>query len=195
MIWLRDLYKSYIKSNAVLYTTDMCGDSFFKCGPVADVYATVDFGIWITDSKYFTCLLHINIMITRFNFLIFLLVKSCFNYMKENQKGGPLVNSEFYAGWASYWSTPLHVISSDKVVSAMKEMLALNASFNIFMFHGGTNFGFTSGAVKKIHQNYKPSVTSYDFSALLNEAGDPTEKYFKIKKLLEESVSFNEINM
>ncbi|XP_022174724.1 beta-galactosidase-like isoform X2 [Myzus persicae] len=163
MIWLRDLYKSYIKSNAVLYTTDMCGDSFFKCGPVADVYATVDFGIWITD------------------------IKSCFNYMKENQKGGPLVNSEFYAGWASYWSTPLHVISSDKVVSAMKEMLALNASFNIFMFHGGTNFGFTSGAVKKIHQNYKPSVTSYDFSALLNEAGDPTEKYFKIKKLLEES--------
>jgi len=51
MIWLRDLYKSYVKSKALLYTTDMCVDSFFKCGPVADVYATVDFGPWGSDSK------------------------------------------------------------------------------------------------------------------------------------------------
>jgi len=56
MIWLRDLYKSYIKSKALLYTIDMCGDSYFKCGPVADVYATVDFGPWINDGKYFDCL-------------------------------------------------------------------------------------------------------------------------------------------
>jgi len=74
----------------------------------------------------------------------------------------------------------------------MKEILALNASVNIFLFHGGTNFGFTSGAIKNSYQNYTPSVTSYDFTALLNEAGDPTDKYIKVKKLLEETVSLND---
>jgi len=71
----------------------------------------------------------------------------------------------------------------------MKEMLALNASVNLFMFNGGTNFGFTSGAAEKNNEDYKPSITSYDFGALLNEAGDPTEKYFKIQTFLKESVS------
>jgi len=77
----------------------------------------------------------------------------------------------------------------------MKEMLALNASINIFIFFGGTNFGLTTGAAKKRNQNYTPSVTSYDFTAPLNEAGDPTEKYYKIKELLEETVSLNDINL
>lgn len=45
MIWLRDLLKSYIKYNALLYTTDNCqAETSYKCGTVADVYATTDFG-------------------------------------------------------------------------------------------------------------------------------------------------------
>ncbi|XP_029345833.1 beta-galactosidase, partial [Acyrthosiphon pisum] len=163
MIWLRDLYKSYIKSKALLYTTDMCGDSYFKCGTVADVYATVDFGPWNTD------------------------VNQCFQHMKEFQNGGPLVNSEYYTGWGYYWGSPLQFISSDIFLSAMKEMLALNVSFNIYPFHGGTNFGFTTGSAKKSNEHFKPTKTSYDFTAPLNEAGDPTEKYFKIQKLLKET--------
>jgi len=54
MIWLRDLYKSYIKSNALLYTTDSCemeSPYALKCGTVADVYATVDYGSWIKNSE------------------------------------------------------------------------------------------------------------------------------------------------
>jgi len=198
MLWLRDLYKSFIKSKALLYTTDMCDDSSFKCGSVDDVYATVDFGSLNTDCKYFNFLLHTNIMITIFRslfILTWLLVNQCFQLMKEIQNGGPLVNSEYYGGWASYWGSPLVVISSDTYLSTMKDLLALNASVNIFMFQGGTNFGFTSGAIKKSNQNYSSSITSYDFSAPLNEAGDPTDKYFEIKKLLKETVSFNDINL
>jgi len=112
--------------------------------------------------------------------------------MKEFQNGGPLVNSEYYTGWVSYWGSPSVKISSDMFLSTMKEMLALNASINIFIFHGGTNFGFTSGAFKNGNQSYKPAVTSYDFTAVLNEAGDPTDKYNKVKKLLEETVSLND---
>lgn len=113
--------------------------------------------------------------------------------MRNIQNGGPLVNSEYYAGWLSHWQEPLSDIHPDGVVDKMKTLLALNASFNFYMFHGGTNFGFTSGAntndtTERV--GYLPQLTSYDFNAPLDEAGDPTEKYFMIKKALEEKVSF-----
>lgn len=52
MIWLRDLFKSYVAHKAVLYTTDGCGYSYFTCGSVPEVYATVDFGASTTNGKY-----------------------------------------------------------------------------------------------------------------------------------------------
>lgn len=62
------------------------------------------------------------------------------------------------------------------------------------MFHGGTNFGFTTGAGSSTTLNdvntpgYLPQLTSYDFEAPLDESGDPTEKYFAIQKTLKELV-------
>jgi len=60
------------------------------------------------------------------------------------------------------------------------------------MFHGGTNFGFTSGAntngTTLAKSGYRPQLTSYDFSAPLDEAGDPTEKYHAIKQTLKKAV-------
>lgn len=117
--------------------------------------------------------------------------------MTTTQKRGPLVNSEYYDGWLSHWREPSPIVSSYEVVKTMKDMLAMNASINLYMFHGGTNFGFTSGAnkydgLKK--SDYLPQLTSYDYNSPLDEAGDPTEKYFKIKKLLEETVSFHDID-
>lgn len=115
--------------------------------------------------------------------------------MRSVQKRGPLVNSEYYTGWLSHWREPMPLVNSYEVVRGLKDMIALNASINFYMFHGGTNFGFTSGANKYENLNrrgddYLPQLTSYDYDAPLNEAGDPTEKYFAIKKLLEEAVSF-----
>ncbi|XP_060881169.1 beta-galactosidase-like [Metopolophium dirhodum] len=175
MLWLRDLYKSYVGYKALLYTTDGCGYNYFTCGAIPDVYATVDFGASVKD------------------------VSQCFKYMRATQKRGPLVNSEFYAGWLSHWREPSPIISSYEVVETMKDMLALNASINFYMFHGGTNFGFTSGANKYDslkNPGYLPQLTSYDYNSPLDEAGDPTEKYFKIKKLLEETnfIVSNEIS-
>lgn len=76
----------------------------------------------------------------------------------------------------------------------LNDFLSTNVSFNIFMFHGGTNFGFTSGAVTALNgtleqPGYKPELTSYDFSAPLDEAGDPTEKYYLIKRALKNAVN------
>jgi len=52
MLWLRDLYKSYVGYKALLYTTDGCGYSYFTCGAIPDVYATVDFGASVKDGNY-----------------------------------------------------------------------------------------------------------------------------------------------
>lgn len=123
------------------------------------------------------------------------LAAHCFKYMRKTQKRGPLVNSEFYAGWLSHWQEPSPSVMSDDVIKVMKDMLALNASFNFYMFHGGTNFGFTSGANKYENTKlptYLPQLTSYDYDAPLNEAGDPTEKYFKIKNFLQNAVCLAE---
>lgn len=58
---------------------------------------------------------------------------------------GPLVNSEFYPGWLTHWEEPFQRVSTANVVRVLDEMLALGASVNLYMFYGGTNFGFTSG--------------------------------------------------
>ncbi len=48
------------------------------------------------------------------------------------------------------------------------------------MFEGGTNFGFWNGA----NMAYNPQPTSYDYDAPLNEAGDPTDKYFTLRNII-----------
>mmetsp|Transcript_2033 Transcript_2033/g.5149 ORF Transcript_2033/g.5149 Transcript_2033/m.5149 type:complete len:331 (-) Transcript_2033:71-1063(-) len=40
------------------------------------------------------------------------------------------------------------------------------------MAHGGTNFGFWSGANSQGEANYAPDLTSYDYNAPISEAGD-----------------------
>ncbi|XP_022180459.1 beta-galactosidase-like isoform X2 [Myzus persicae] len=163
-LWLRDLVKGYVEDKALLYTIDICNQRNFDCGPIPEVYATVDFGVSANASK-------------------------CFDFMKNFQKGGPHVNSEFYPGWLAHWQEPHPKVKSDDVVKQIKSMLSFNASFSFYMFHGGTNFGFTSGANTlndtDANVGYISQLTSYDYDAPLTEAGDLTEKYFRIKQTLE----------
>ena len=50
------------------------------------------------------------------------------------------------------------------------------------MFHGGTNFGLTSGANDK--GVYRPTITSYDYDAPLDEAGNPTAKFHAFREVI-----------
>lgn len=50
------------------------------------------------------------------------------------------------------------------------------------MFIGGTNFGFSAGALHT--DRYMPIVTSYDYDALLTECGDITEKYLAVRNVI-----------
>lgn len=75
----------------------------------------------------------------------------------------------------------------------MHQLLQSNASFNFYMFFGGTNFGFTAGANDGGPGKYNADITSYDYDAPLDEAGDPTDKYYKIRDKIKEFVKLPDI--
>ncbi|NQX35068.1 glycoside hydrolase family 35 protein [Herbiconiux sp. VKM Ac-2851] len=102
--------------------------------------------------------------------------------LREHQPTGPLMCSEFWDGWFDFWGAHHHTTSTAQSAADLDELLALGASVNIYMFHGGTNFGFTNGANDK--GVYQPIVTSYDYDAPLDEAGFPTAKYWAFREVL-----------
>jgi beta-galactosidase len=93
--------------------------------------------------------------------------------------GGPYMVPETYPGWLDHWGEPKSKVGADGVARNTERMLASGISFNYYMFHGGTNFGFTNGA--NFGGNYQPDITSYDYDAPLDEAGHATPKYFRIR--------------
>ncbi|WP_394552873.1 beta-galactosidase family protein [Agromyces sp. MMS24-JH15] len=95
--------------------------------------------------------------------------------LREHQPTGPLMCSEFWDGWFDWWGGVHHTTDPDAAAVELDALLAAGASVNIYMFHGGTNFGLTNGANDK--GRYLPITTSYDYDAPLDEAGNPTAKY------------------
>lgn len=59
-------------------------------------------------------------------------------------------------------------------------LLEHKRSFNLYVAHGGTNFGFTAGANSFSVTQFQPDVTSYDYDAPINEQGQPTPKFFYV---------------
>lgn len=159
LLWLRDEFRAHVRGAAVLYTTDGAGASYLKCGKIPGVYATVDFGAG-SD------------------------VVQAFASQRKVEPRGPLVNSEYYTGWLTHWAEKEQTVATADVLRNLRWMLANNASFNFYVFMGGSNFGFTAGA--NFGSDFQPQLTSYDYDAPLTEAGDPTPKYFAIRDAIAE---------
>ncbi|MGW6602088.1 glycoside hydrolase family 35 protein [Streptomyces sp. NPDC055036] len=102
--------------------------------------------------------------------------------LRAQQPKGPLMCTEFWIGWFDRWGAHHVVRDPDHAARELDELLATGASVNFYMFHGGTNFGFTNGANDK--HTYRPTVTSYDYDAPLDEAGDPTSKYAAFRDVI-----------
>lgn len=49
-------------------------------------------------------------------------------------------------GWLDYWGSPHNKVSANVSASSLDAILSLGASVNVYMAHGGTNFGFEAGA-------------------------------------------------
>lgn len=149
----------YTEGHAVLFTTD--GPGVLRCGKIPDVYATIDFGP--TDNKT---------------------IDSFWRKLRQFEPKGPLMNSEFYPGWLTHWQEEMQRVSTQPILESLEKMIVDGASVNFYMFYGGTNFGFTAGANNGGPGEYNSDVTSYDYDAPMDEAGDPTEKYFAIRRLI-----------
>ncbi|WP_329056021.1 beta-galactosidase [Amycolatopsis sp. NBC_01488] len=102
--------------------------------------------------------------------------------LRAHQPTGPLMCSEFWNGWFDNWGAHHHTTPAADSAAELDALLAAGASVNLYMFHGGTNFGLTSGANDK--GVYQPIVTSYDYDAPLDEAGDPTPKYHAFRDVI-----------
>jgi beta-galactosidase len=102
--------------------------------------------------------------------------------LRAHQPTGPLMCSEFWNGWFDHWGAHHHTTSAADSAAELDALLAAGASVNLYMFHGGTNFGLTNGANDK--GVYQPLVTSYDYDAPLDEAGDPTPKYHAFRDVI-----------
>lgn len=110
--------------------------------------------------------------------------KTAFNCLKDFENSGPNMCGEFWCGWFDHWGDKHHTRDTSSVGKEIKDFLDIGASFNFYMFHGGTNFGFTAGANQNPGKAYEPTVTSYDYCALLNEWGDYTPAYHEIREIL-----------
>jgi beta-galactosidase len=103
--------------------------------------------------------------------------------LAKERPGQPLFATEYWPGWFDHWGHPHETRPIDKQVEDLNYILSHKASLNIYMFHGGTSFGFMSGA-SWTGGNYLPDVTSYDYDAPLDEAGHPTPKFYAYREVL-----------
>ena len=103
-------------------------------------------------------------------------------FFDEYGKKWPLMCMEFWDGWFNRWKEPVITRDAEELAEAVHEVLE-QGSINLYMFHGGTNFGFMNGCSARGTIDL-PQVTSYDYDALLDEAGNPTAKYLAVKEMM-----------
>jgi beta-galactosidase GanA len=97
--------------------------------------------------------------------------------------GVPVFSSETYPGWLTHWGEKWIKPDTASLMKSVRFLMDNKKSFNFYVIHGGTNFGFTAGA-NSGGKGYEPDVTSYDYDAPINEQGQATTKYMALRDLL-----------
>ncbi|HEY4391182.1 MAG TPA: beta-galactosidase [Paenibacillus sp.] len=157
-------YLNYLKDamikrgiDVLLFTSDGPEDYMLQGGMVDGVLATVNFGSRPAEA---------------------------FDKLRKYQPDAPIMCMEFWNGWFDHWREGHHTRPALDVAEVLDEMLSMGASVNFYMFHGGTNFGFYNGANGHTEDSYEPTITSYDYDVLLNESGEPTNKYYAVRDVI-----------
>lgn len=102
---------------------------------------------------------------------------------------GPYLDGEYYITWIDHWGAGnTHQDDSGntaKIKSIQSDFATVfsnGSSISIYMFHGGTNWGFQNGA--NSGNAYEPVTTSYDYGAPLDESGRPNDVYHAIRQTI-----------
>jgi beta-galactosidase len=103
--------------------------------------------------------------------------KQAFATLHKLRPNQPIMAGEWWDGWFDYWGGPHHTTDAKAEADELYWILSQGDSVSIYMFHGGTNFGWMNGA-NMDKTPYRPDVTSYDYDAALDESGRATPKYF-----------------
>ncbi|HLE34108.1 MAG TPA: glycoside hydrolase family 35 protein [Bacteroidota bacterium] len=145
--------------DCLLYTSDGPNRTMLEAGTLEDVLPTVNFS---SDPE------------------------GQFKHLEQFRQNIPHMNGEFWSGWFTQWG---HEKWGGQDLKKQREdvcwMLENGKSINFYMFHGGTNFGFTAGA-NWYNGRYWADITSYDYGAPLTEDGRPTEAFFAFRDLLKQ---------
>ena len=144
--------------DAPLFTSDGGEERSFAGGALPKVAAVVNFGGGPSDAK------------------------ESFDALQAFRPKGPRMAGEYWAGWFDHWGEEHNVQAPEEAAATVEWMLKQGMSFNLYMFHGGTSFGWLHGANYSAEVPYEPDTTSYDYDAALDEAGRITSKYRLIRE-------------
>jgi beta-galactosidase len=114
-------------------------------------------------------------------------VKALINKYHEGK--GPYYIAEWYPGWFDSWGSAHNKSNMNEDAAKLDTVLANGISINLYMFHGGTTRGFMNGANMSKRDPYSPQTSSYDYDAPLDEAGNPTAKYYKFREIIQKHLA------
>ena len=131
--------------------------------------------------------------------------KEQFAVMKKKIGDKPLMCMEFWDGWFTRWKEPVIQREPEELAEAVHQTgdleehakdldeILSEGHVNIYMFEGGTNFGFTNGS--NYYDELTPDVTSYDYDALLTEDGQITAKYTAFQNVIRKYTEIPEVKL
>ena len=151
---IRDALSSAGLGEAMLYTAD--GPEELPDGTLPNLPAVVNFGPGEAHAAF----------------------KALANF----RPGQPLMAGEYWDGWFDQWGRKHAATDALQQEKELDWILGHGYSINLYMFHGGTSFGFMNGA--NLDKSYLPQTTSYDYDAPLDESGRPTQKYFAFREII-----------
>jgi beta-galactosidase len=147
--------KSAGLGEVLLYTAD--GADELPAGTLPDIHAVVNFGPGDAKEE--------------------------FAKLQKFRPGRPMMSGEYWAGWFDHWGEKHHDTDVAQQAQELDWILSQGYSINLYMFHGGTSFGFMNGANWDDH-SYEPDVTSYDYDSPVSESGALTKKYFAFRDVI-----------
>jgi beta-galactosidase len=113
--------------------------------------------------------------------------------IRDNHDGkGPFYIAEWYPAWFDWWGTKHHTVPAEQYAPALDSVLSAGISINMYMFHGGTTRGFMNGANYNDRNPYEPQISSYDYDAPLDEAGNATPKFMTFRSVIQKHLPAGE---
>ena len=109
--------------------------------------------------------------------------KSSFEQLLKVRPTQPHMAGEYWDGWFDHWGEKHQTRNMQQQIDEFRWIIEQGYSASVYMFHGGTSFGWMSGA-NSDNGGYQPDVTSYDYQATLDESGRPTQKYMAFRDII-----------